>query len=374
MTIVIDNEQGLEREFSEHIGLECPYCGVYAHMSPQSVPTAASLLRDKPSQVGLVFKCNACDAPVFLRFAVRDYKDDRVELNRNFIELERPKERFAFSYLPKHTEVLFREALSCYSSNNFNAFASMCRRATVSAYEALGEGFHGLAVHRAALFDVLYEVVQDRNIEICTGIDVASVVEDGPARVTPTCLRIDQKHIDAIPVRTSWNPSRDHSWLHLDATAIGMSSESHGLASNRFRTHGRSAGKDQRNACWLFRCGKVTNGVDRRDRHNDGIDRLIGFHIRCSVDDVSVGDESSVDDDATPPGHTPACARRHAERRLLGKGLQCNGRQHRLRGRGTRSGELGDHSEHHETYSKDCSNKANRECARWYGPLHTERR
>src|SRR5690606_19800882 len=28
----------------------------------------------------------------------------------------------------------------CYSHNNFNAFASMCRRAAASAYAALGEG------------------------------------------------------------------------------------------------------------------------------------------------------------------------------------------------------------------------------------------
>ena len=35
----------------------------------------------------------------------------RLTLYRNFIELERPKERFQFSYLPKHTEVIFREAL-----------------------------------------------------------------------------------------------------------------------------------------------------------------------------------------------------------------------------------------------------------------------
>jgi hypothetical protein len=27
--------------------------------------------------------------------------------------------------LPKHTEVLFREALSCYSNNNFNAFGHL---------------------------------------------------------------------------------------------------------------------------------------------------------------------------------------------------------------------------------------------------------
>ena len=140
MAIVIEKGQGIHSELDERIGLECPYCGMYAHMSPQSVPDAASLLRDKPKHVGLVYKCDACDAPVFLRFAVREYKDNRVELYRNFIELERPKERFAFSYLPKHTEVLFREALECYSGNNFNAFASMCRRASISAFDALGEG------------------------------------------------------------------------------------------------------------------------------------------------------------------------------------------------------------------------------------------
>jgi len=140
MAIVINEDQGMEHQLEERIGLECPYCGVYAHMSPQSVPDAASLLRDKPKHVGLVYKCDACDAPVFLRFAVREYKENRVELYRNFIELERPKEKFSFSYLPRHTEVLFREALSCYSNNNFNAFASMCRRASVSAFDALGEG------------------------------------------------------------------------------------------------------------------------------------------------------------------------------------------------------------------------------------------
>ncbi|MBT8104039.1 MAG: hypothetical protein HKP05_00260, partial [Woeseiaceae bacterium] len=140
MAIVIDKVRGFNSDRGERVGLECPYCGVYAHMSPQSTPDAASLLRDKPGHVGLVYKCSACDAPVFLRFAVREYHEDHVELNPNFIELERPKERFAYSYLPKHTEILFREALSCYSNNNFNAFASMCRRAAISAFDALGEG------------------------------------------------------------------------------------------------------------------------------------------------------------------------------------------------------------------------------------------
>ena len=124
----------------DRIGLECPYCGVYAHMTPQSVPNAASLIRSRPKHVGIVYQCDSCRAPVFLRFAVKEFADDHVELYRNFVELERPKERFAYSYLPKHTEVLFREALACYSDNHINAFASMCRRAAASAFVALGEG------------------------------------------------------------------------------------------------------------------------------------------------------------------------------------------------------------------------------------------
>lgn len=138
--MILDKEQGFGSDIGERIGLECPYCGVYAHMSPQSVPSAPALLRDRPKHVGLVYQCDSCSAPVFLRFAVKEYGENRVELYRNFVELERPKERFAFSYLPKHTEVLFREALSCYSGNNFNAFASMCRRSALSAFEEMGEG------------------------------------------------------------------------------------------------------------------------------------------------------------------------------------------------------------------------------------------
>ena len=140
MAIVLDRDQGLLLDDDEQIGLECPYCSVYAHMSPEAVPHAGDILQHTPKHVGLVYRCDACQAPVFLRFAVREYRDNQVELYRNFIELERPKERFAFSYLPKHTEILFREALACYSGNNFNAFASMCRRSASSAFEALGEG------------------------------------------------------------------------------------------------------------------------------------------------------------------------------------------------------------------------------------------
>ncbi|NIV18525.1 MAG: hypothetical protein GWN47_09005, partial [Woeseiaceae bacterium] len=139
MAIIIERNQGLIRQSEEQFGLECPYCGVYSHMTPQSVPDFDKIQKDQPKHVGLVYQCDACNAPVFLRFAVKQYSNDAVELYRNFFELERPKERFSFSYLPKHTETLFREALSCYSNNNFNAFASMCRRTASSAFAVMGE-------------------------------------------------------------------------------------------------------------------------------------------------------------------------------------------------------------------------------------------
>jgi len=140
MAIVLERERGLVQPTEAQFGLECPYCGIYAHMSPQSVPDIESLYRHRPKHVGLVYRCYACSAPVFLRFSVKEYREEGIELFQSFIELERPKEKFPFSYLPKQTETLFREALSCYSNGSFNAFASMCRRAATSAYAALGEG------------------------------------------------------------------------------------------------------------------------------------------------------------------------------------------------------------------------------------------
>ena len=139
MAIRLDQDRGLVQPNDEQLALECPYCGVYAHMSPQSVPDVTQLLATRPKHVGIVCQCDSCRAPVFLRFGIREYRESSVELLQNFMELERPRERFPFSYLPDETEALFREALSCYSNNNFNAFASMCRRAAHSSFKALGD-------------------------------------------------------------------------------------------------------------------------------------------------------------------------------------------------------------------------------------------
>ena len=44
-----------------------------------------------------------------------------------------------FTYLPQEVEVLFKEALACFSAGAFNAFASMCRRTAQALFADLGE-------------------------------------------------------------------------------------------------------------------------------------------------------------------------------------------------------------------------------------------
>jgi len=112
---------------------------VRAHVSPVRT-RCRRVVKARPKHIGLVYQCGACRAPIFLRFAVKNYGETSIELFQNFIELERAKERFPFSYLPNDTEALFREALSCYSNSNYLAFASMCRRVATSSFVALGDG------------------------------------------------------------------------------------------------------------------------------------------------------------------------------------------------------------------------------------------
>lgn len=174
MPITLHRDEGLLQPSEEQLGLECPYCGVYAHLSPQSVPDVGVLLDRRPKHIGLVYQCDACHAPVFLRFAIKAYGADHVELFRDFFELDRPKERFAFGYLPKEIDVFFREALDCYSNGNYLAFATMCRRSANAAFSALGDGgklraFNEVMVaQRIAdidddLFDAVKRVIFDRS-------------------------------------------------------------------------------------------------------------------------------------------------------------------------------------------------------------------
>ena len=139
MSVYIDAGSKIVHDQEQSLALVCPHCLLTAHITPAAVPSFEDLQAHKPKHVGLVYRCDACLAPIFLRFTARVYAADRIELAPQFAEVERPHETFAFTHLPEDVELFFREALVCYSSGAFNAFASMCRRSAQAMFIDLGE-------------------------------------------------------------------------------------------------------------------------------------------------------------------------------------------------------------------------------------------
>jgi hypothetical protein len=148
----IDAEGRLIHEHGKRLVLTCPHCQAVAHVSASAVPRFQELQSYRPAQIGIVFRCDACLAPIFLRFAARAYAPTRVELAPQFTEVEHPRERFDGTYLPEDVEMLFREALTCFTGGAYNAFASMCRRSAQALFSDLGEA------GKLKLFDALNEV------------------------------------------------------------------------------------------------------------------------------------------------------------------------------------------------------------------------
>ena len=152
MSIYIDSASRLINSQEKALALTCPHCQVVAHVTVSAVPRFEELQTYRPSQIGVVYRCDACHAPVFLRFNVRMYGASRIELSPQFAEVERAREKFSFTYLPEEVELLFKETLTCFSSGAFNAFASMCRRTAQAVFADLGEA------GKLRLFDELNEV------------------------------------------------------------------------------------------------------------------------------------------------------------------------------------------------------------------------
>jgi hypothetical protein len=139
MQVYIDPSSRLVHEQGHNLALTCPHCEVVSHITPSAVPRFEDLQTHRPKQVGVVYRCDACNSPVFTRFGIRGYGPSRIELAPQFAEIERAREKFSFMYLPQEVELLFREALTCFSAGIFNAFASMCRRTAQAMFADLGE-------------------------------------------------------------------------------------------------------------------------------------------------------------------------------------------------------------------------------------------
>ena len=152
MSLYIDSASHLHHDLEKNLVVTCPHCQAVAHITPSAVPRFEDLQLYRPNQVGIVYLCDACHSPIFLRFTVRMYGATRIELSPQFTEVERAREKFSFAYVPEDVELLFREALTCFSQGAFNAFASMCRRSAQSIFADLGEA------GRLRLFDELNAV------------------------------------------------------------------------------------------------------------------------------------------------------------------------------------------------------------------------
>jgi hypothetical protein len=151
MSIYITPQDELHIEH-QGITLTCPHCQTLTHISAAATPKFDELSQRKPKQVGIVFRCDACGEPIFLRFPAKSYTPQRIELALNYTEIERAPEKFPLTYLPEEAEEMFREALSCYSAGSYNAFGAMSRRTAQSLFRELGER------GKLELFDTLQEI------------------------------------------------------------------------------------------------------------------------------------------------------------------------------------------------------------------------
>jgi len=140
MAMLLQSNNNPESIFDQHFALSCPHCGVQSNITAISIPRYEFLVRFRPETVGIVYRCDSCNHPVFLRFAVDKYElgNNRIIFSDNYQEVERPAETFEFTYLEREVEENFREALTCYSHLCFNAFASICRRTVQNVCADLG--------------------------------------------------------------------------------------------------------------------------------------------------------------------------------------------------------------------------------------------
>ena len=151
MSVTLSPQNELQLQ-NPGIVLNCPHCQTLSHLTFAAAPKFEELSRQKPERIGMVFRCDACGEPVFLKFTAKAYSPEKIDLAAAYIEVARARESFPLTYLPKEAEALFKEALSCYSAGCFNAFGAMSRLTAQSLFRELGER------GKLQLFDTLQQI------------------------------------------------------------------------------------------------------------------------------------------------------------------------------------------------------------------------
>jgi hypothetical protein len=178
---------GLHHDQAANLALTCPHCEVLAHVTPIAVPGYEELATHRPRHAGVVYRCDSCNAAIFLRFPVTAVTAVRIELGAQYSEVEHAPEKFGYTYLPEEVELLMREALACYAHGAFNAFASLCRRVMQAAFADLGEA------GKLRLFDQLNDVRMMADLDSPTFIEVKRVIFGTDADPHPSLPTVDDQ-------------------------------------------------------------------------------------------------------------------------------------------------------------------------------------
>ena len=136
MGFSIDRSNHVEHIADKHFTVKCPHCNAISGLSLVSPPRYEYLERFSPKWAGFVYRCDACNQPVFLKFRASGH--NFAVFNEPPVEIERPTESFEMQHLPDEVAEDFKEALTCYSNSCWNAFAGMTRRTLQSAATHLG--------------------------------------------------------------------------------------------------------------------------------------------------------------------------------------------------------------------------------------------
>ncbi len=186
----IDSAGRLHDSEAANLSLICPHCQQRTHITPLAVPNFQYIVSNRPLAVGIVYSCDACHASIFLRYGVRVYGDNRIELAPQFQQVERARERFPFNYLPAAVEQAFKEALLCHAAEANTAFALMCRQIVQAIHQDQGDA------SRLRMFEQINDVREMLELD-----------EESFVMIKRALFGHDARDANAPPTLTSWQAS-----------------------------------------------------------------------------------------------------------------------------------------------------------------------
>jgi len=139
-------------------------------MTPSAVPDFGALHTGEPSMAGMVFQCDSCHAPVFMRYRIKSIDANRVDLSPVPQEVEKPEERFSYAYIPASVGINFRDALGCYRNGLMQAFAAMCHLTAQTIFDEKGEA------GKLKIFTEVGEIARVAELDEATTQDLRSII------------------------------------------------------------------------------------------------------------------------------------------------------------------------------------------------------